>query len=83
MLPNRKALAQTFKRLIDHNWQIDGAADHGVSEAIYFRDPDQNGIEIYRDRPQAEWPLNAKGELEMTSAQLDFESLLAELGPEV
>ena len=82
LLPNRKALAQTFKQLIDHNWQIDGAADHGVSEAIYFRDPDQNGIEIYRDRPQAEWPLNAKGELEMTSAQLDFESLLAELAPE-
>jgi len=52
LLPNRKELARTLKRVIDHGWPIDGAADHGVSEAIYFRDPDGNGIEIYADRPK-------------------------------
>lgn len=79
LLPTRKALATTFKRLQDNNWPIDGASDHGVSEAIYLRDPDQNGIEIYHDRPRSEWPKNAKGELEMTSDQLDFDSLMREL----
>jgi catechol 2,3-dioxygenase len=79
LYPNRKELARTFKRLLDHEWPIDGAADHGVSEAIYLRDPDGNGIEIYRDRPREEWPRDASGELSMVNAPIDFESLLAEL----
>jgi catechol 2,3-dioxygenase len=57
---------------------IDGAADHGVSEAVYFRDPDGNGIEIYRDRPEAEWPRDATGQLVMVNAPLDLQALLAE-----
>lgn len=79
LFPNRKELARAFKRLIEHEWPIDGASDHGVSEAIYLRDPDGNGIEIYRDRPQAEWPRTPAGELAMVNAQIDFEGLLAEL----
>ena len=79
LLPNRKELARTFKRVIDHGWPIDGAADHGVSEAIYFSDPDGNGIEIYRDRPPEEWPRDAQGELRMFNAPVDFDSLMAEL----
>ncbi len=78
LLPSRVALAQTLQRLLDHNWPIDGAADHGVSEAIYLRDPDQNGIELYRDRPREEWPKNDNGELEMFTEPLDLESLLKE-----
>lgn len=79
LYPDRRALARAFKRLLDHGWPIDGASDHGVSEAIYLRDPDGNGIELYRDRPPAEWPRNASGELAMHNAPLDFVSLLAEL----
>lgn len=79
LLPTRKELARTLKRLIDHNWPIDGAADHGVSEAIYFRDPDENGIEIYRDRPRDQWPLDGNGALAMYSRALDFDSLMKEL----
>jgi catechol 2,3-dioxygenase len=80
LYPNRKELARAFKRLRDHEWPIDGASDHGVSEAIYLRDPDGNGLEIYRDRPRDEWPKDANGGLAMVSEQLDFESLLGELG---
>lgn len=79
LLPSRVALAQTLQRLLDHNWPIDGAANHGVSEAIYLRDPDQNGIELYRDRPLEEWPKNDNGELEMFTEPLDLESLLKEV----
>ena len=79
LLPNRQELARTFKRVLDSGWPIDGAADHGVSEAIYFRDPDGNGIEIYRDRPPEEWPRFADGALRMHNAPLDFDSLMAEL----
>jgi catechol 2,3-dioxygenase len=82
LFPNRKELARAFKRLIEHEWPIDGASDHGVSEAIYLRDPDGNGIEIYRDRPQAEWPRTPAGELAMMNSPLDFEGLLAELDDE-
>ena len=78
LLPSRVALAQTLQRLLDHNWPIDGAANHGVSEAIYLRDPDQNGIELYRDRPREEWPKNDNGELVMFTEPLDLESLLKE-----
>jgi catechol 2,3-dioxygenase len=59
---------------------LDGAADHGVSEAIYLRDPDQNGVELYRDRDPAEWPRDAEGALAMVTEPLDLDELLAEGG---
>jgi catechol 2,3-dioxygenase len=79
LLPNRKAFARSLKRLIDHAWPVDGAADHGVSESIYLRDPDQNGIELYTDRPRDLWPREADGSLVMYTRPLDLDSLLAEL----
>jgi len=79
LLPTRKELARTFKRLLDNNVQIDGASDHGVSEAIYLRDPDQNGIEIYWDRPRDEWPHDENGTLTMYTRRLDLHGLLREL----
>ncbi|MFC1463442.1 MAG: VOC family protein [Candidatus Brachytrichaceae bacterium NZ_4S206] len=82
LYPNRKELARAFKRLLDHGWPIDGASDHGVSEAIYLRDPDGNGIEIYRDRPPEAWPHDRDGRLAMHNAPLDFAGLLAELDAE-
>ena len=82
LLPSRVELARTFKRLLDRGWPIDGAADHGVSEAIYFRDAEGNGIEIYRDRPEAEWPRDSHGGLRMVSDPLDFDGLLATLAEE-
>jgi catechol 2,3-dioxygenase len=81
LLPSRKELARTFKRLLDHNWPIDGASDHLVSEAIYLRDPDNNGIEIYADRPKEQWPMEGD-EIQMASLPLDIENLMAELEPE-
>ncbi|MBI1800596.1 MAG: VOC family protein [Chloroflexi bacterium] len=78
LYPNRKELARALKRLLDHGARIDGASDHGVSEAIYLRDPDGNGIEIYRDRPKEEWPM-ANGQLQMGSNPLDLRGLLREL----
>ncbi|HVT11768.1 MAG TPA: VOC family protein [Fimbriimonadaceae bacterium] len=78
LYPTRRALAEAFRRVLDHGVTIDGAADHGVSEAIYFRDPDDNGIEIYWDRPEAEWP-RKDGEIAMVSDPLDLDGLLAEL----
>ena len=82
LLPNRLELARTLKRVIDAGWPIDGASDHGVSEAIYFADPDGNGIEIYRDRPRAEWPLTSDGDIAMVNAALDFDGLMGELEKE-
>ncbi len=78
LYPSRADLARVFKRVVDAGWPIDGAADHGVSEAIYFRDPDGNGVEIYRDRPQADWPVDADGNLAMSNSRLDLNALLAE-----
>jgi catechol 2,3-dioxygenase len=78
LYPSRVSLAAALQRLVEHGVAIDGASDHGVSEAIYFRDPDENGIEIYRDRAEAEWPRN-NGELAMVSDPLDLQDLLAEL----
>lgn len=78
LYPSRKDLAQAFKRVVDAGWPIDGAADHGVSEAIYFSDPDGNGVEIYRDRAQEDWPRDTEGELKMVNAPLDLRALLAE-----
>ncbi|NCO87230.1 MAG: glyoxalase [Rhodobacterales bacterium] len=78
LYPDRRSLAQVLARVIDAGIAIDGAADHGVSEAIYLRDPDQNGVELYRDRPAAEWPRDAQGRLQMVNARLDLTVLLAE-----
>ena len=79
LYPNRKELARALQRLIDHGVPIDGASDHGVSEAIYLHDPDGNGIEIYRDRPRSEWPVDAAGNQTMYTRRLDLQDLLAEL----
>ncbi|RZL78695.1 MAG: glyoxalase, partial [Rhodococcus sp. (in: high G+C Gram-positive bacteria)] len=65
LYPTRAALADALRRLLKANWALDGASDHGVSEALYLRDPDGNGVELYRDRPQDQWPRNAEGEIEM------------------
>lgn len=78
LYPDRRALAQALKRALGAGVEIDGAADHGVSEAIYFRDPDGNGVEIYRDRDPADWPRDAEGVLTMSNARLDLRALLAE-----
>lgn len=76
LVPNRQELARALKRLMEHNWPIEGASDHGVSEAIYLKDPDNNGIEIYRDRPREEWTFDAKGQLQMYTHPLDLKNLL-------
>jgi catechol 2,3-dioxygenase len=78
--PDRKTLAGALKTLLDAGVAIDGASDHGVSEAIYLRDPDQNGVEIYRDRPQDEWPRDEDGNFTMFTRRLDVDGLLAEVG---
>lgn len=79
LYPTRRALAEALQRLADADWPLDGASDHGVSEALYLRDPDQNGLELYRDRPEAEWPRTPAGELAMVTRPLDLRGLLAEL----
>lgn len=76
--PDRASLGDALRRLAKAGIPIDGASDHGVSEAIYLRDPDQNGVELYRDRPEAEWPRNADGTLAMTLLPLDVPMLIAE-----
>ncbi len=79
LVPNRKELAQVLKRLMDHNYNLKGLSDHGVSEAIYINDPDGNGIEIYADRPRSKWPKDAKGNIEMYTKSLDVKNLMNEL----
>jgi catechol 2,3-dioxygenase len=81
LYPTRRALADSVRRLQDANWPIDGASDHGVSEAIYLRDPDENGIELYRDRPQEQWPRDPADPdgVAMYTAPLNLNDLLAEL----
>jgi len=76
--PDRASLADALRRLLAAGIALDGAADHGVSEALYLRDPDQNGIELTRDRPREEWPRSPQGELAMYTRRLDIEALLAE-----
>jgi catechol 2,3-dioxygenase len=76
--PDRKTLAEAVKRVVDSGIPLTGASDHGVSEAIYLRDPDDNGVELYRDRPQEEWPRTPDGELTMYTRPLDVGALLAE-----
>lgn len=78
LLPDRASLAATLQRVEAAGIPLDGAADHGVSEAIYFQDPDGNGIEIYRDRPPADWPRLDNGDLAMVNAPLDLPALRAE-----
>jgi catechol 2,3-dioxygenase len=80
LYPTRAALADALRRLIEAGVPLDGASDHGVSEALYLRDPDGNGIELYRDRPREEWPRTPDGTLAMHTRPLDVESLLHELG---
>lgn len=79
LYPTRADLADALRRLQKAGVELDGAADHGVSEALYLRDPDGNGIELYRDRPEKEWPRDAQGGLAMKTERLDLDSLLAEL----
>jgi catechol 2,3-dioxygenase len=76
--PNRPALADALRRLITAGISLDGASDHGVSEALYLRDPDENGVELYRDRQEAEWPRNPDGQLAMFTRRLDLDDLLRE-----
>ena len=74
----RAALADALRRLMAAGIELDGASDHGVSEALYLRDYDQNGVELYWDKPRELWPVNDKGELAMTRLRLDLQNLLAE-----
>ena len=76
LFPTRKDLAIALKRLIDANYPLTGASDHGVSEAIYLNDPDKNGVELYWDKPKEQWPKDEKGNLLMVSDALDLNDLL-------
>ncbi len=76
--PTRADLAGALRRLITAGVPLDGASDHGVSEALYLRDPDQNGIELYWDRPEAQWPRNADGTINMRTDPLNLQDLLSE-----
>ena len=78
LYPTRALLADALRRLRKAGVPIDGAADHGVSEAIYLRDPDGNGVELYRDRPREQWPRASNGSVEMFTHPLDLEALLKE-----
>lgn len=80
LYPTRAALADALRRLIAAGISLDGASDHGVSEALYLRDPDNNGVELYRDRPEAEWPRDETGALTMYTHRLDLDDLLREAG---
>jgi catechol 2,3-dioxygenase len=75
LYPTRAELADAYRRLLAANVPVDGAADHGVSEALYLRDPDGNGVELYRDLPPAEWPRDSAGKLEMFTKRLDLDAL--------
>jgi catechol 2,3-dioxygenase len=76
LYPTRAALADAVRRLIAAGIPLEGAADHGVSEAIYLRDPDNNGVELYWDKPESDWPRDAQGQLKMTSDPLDIAALM-------
>ena len=78
LYPTRADLGMALKRLIAHGVPLEGAADHGVSEALYLRDPDGNGVELYWDKPEADWPRKADGSLAMVTRHLDLQALLAE-----
>ena len=76
--PDRAALGQALRRLVDAHYPLDGASDHGVSEALYLRDPDGNGLELYWDRPKDKWPRGRDGSIQMTTERLDVDALLEE-----
>jgi len=78
LYPTRRDLADALRRVLAAGIELDGASDHGVSEALYLRDYDQNGVELYWDKPREQWPVAAGGELSMTSLRLDLRSLLSE-----
>lgn len=82
LYPTRAKLADALRRLIAAKIPLDGAADHGVSEALYLRDPDENGVELYWDRPQDKWPRTPDGKLAMFTRQLDLAGLLAAAEPQ-
>jgi catechol 2,3-dioxygenase len=79
LYPTRRALAVAVRRVLEAGILLDGAADHGVSEALYLRDPDDNGVELYWDRPKEVWPRTPKGELAMFTRRLDLNDLLGEV----
>jgi catechol 2,3-dioxygenase len=79
LYPNRRELAKALRSLIDAGYALDGASDHGVSEALYLRDPDDNGVELYCDRSREDWPYDKDGSLAMVTRPLDLGGLLAEL----
>jgi len=79
LYPTRKDLAIIFKRLQDAKYPFTGFADHGVSEALYLNDPDDNGVELYWDKPKEQWPFDKDGNIDMYTHQLDLNSLLVEL----
>jgi catechol 2,3-dioxygenase len=76
LYPTRPALADALHRVIKAGIPLDGASDHGVSEALYLRDPDQNGVELYWDRPKEQWPRNGDGSLAMVTRRLDLDDLM-------
>ena len=76
--PDRAQLADALRRVVEAGIPITGASDHGVSEAVYLNDPDLNGVELYRDRPESEWPRDPDGGVAMMSIPLDLDALLAE-----
>src|SRR5688572_22240130 len=78
LYPTRATLADALRRVLDAGISLEGASDHGVSEALYLRDPDGNGVELYRDRPPEEWPRDTEGRIAMTTRPLDVEALLRE-----
>src|SRR5580698_5668007 len=82
LYPDRASLADALRRVLAAGILLDGASDHGVSEALYLRDPDENGVELYWDRPKSNWPRTASGELAMYTRALDLEGLLAAIHAE-
>jgi catechol 2,3-dioxygenase len=76
--PTRAALGDALARLVESRWPLEGATDHGTHEALYLSDPDQNGLELYWDRPQEQWPLDAEGHLTFVGGRLDLDDLLAQ-----
>jgi len=78
LYPNRPSLADALRRVREAGLELTGAADHGVSEALYLDDPDGNGVELYRDKPEADWPRGPDGALAMVNAPLDLDALLTE-----
>lgn len=78
LFPDRRSLAAAVRRVLDAGVRLEGASDHGVSEAIYLRDPDGNGVELYRDRPESEWPKGPDGKMAMYTRPLDVNELLSD-----